>query len=608
MKIRRINLSARLHTNETYESYFKRRVAAVVSNYCEQQADECMATTLRLRKENIVLLKIKPNNLQSTTISFVVTKSQRRSTLSTTTILDSTKVKYVLSAQLAALSRILGGVRIEHVEMAIMEKHRRNSDSETLQQDNFGLLLILSIVATFLTITYTIAAVRVCRDCYAKRRAKKNANKLNNVFETPNYGTCTEPKQNEIRRNYEIRSSVQTKIPEGNDRRNSNPGEIAVIDAYQMRRMFQCDPSQLPAEVPQSPQNSNDSLIIYASKPLSEPKLQICDPKSKQTVHHSSEIEKERKNPALSDKINKISQENESVVEVPQKYANMSARNNGTAETSPHYDSNLTMVPDYQPENEFFKQTKELSKSISEQQMATYNQSEIIPEFMTSNLKEQKINEYLETIWNQPAVESKSTWLPNKESQEKPYSLTNLFSESSFGAADPYNEETHLESYQLNQESKHHAKSEVGDLKRPFLMDQLNYRQESESSDYFARDDTPNRFIQKSQTTHEFDNWSSESDDDGDVYHKLSEADEDRETVKSPEFEDLMEDPIISYSEKNLGLNLDMQYFICTNQSEVSNDEPYYKQLEKSPLLSSPTSNRFKSEEFVSSASMDDLK
>lgn len=50
MNIRRVNLSARLHTNETYESYFKRRVAAIVSNYCEQQADECMATTLRLKK------------------------------------------------------------------------------------------------------------------------------------------------------------------------------------------------------------------------------------------------------------------------------------------------------------------------------------------------------------------------------------------------------------------------------------------------------------------------------------------------------------------------------------------------------------------------------
>lgn len=79
------------------------------------------------------------------------------------TILDSTKVKYVLAAQLAALSRILGGVRIEQVEMAIMEKYRDSNGGEIIQRDNFGLLLILSIVATFLTITYTIAAVRVCR-------------------------------------------------------------------------------------------------------------------------------------------------------------------------------------------------------------------------------------------------------------------------------------------------------------------------------------------------------------------------------------------------------------------------------------------------------------
>lgn len=61
MKIRHVNLSARLHTNETYESYFKRRIATVVSNYCEHQADECMATTLRLHKviRTFVPLSIK---------------------------------------------------------------------------------------------------------------------------------------------------------------------------------------------------------------------------------------------------------------------------------------------------------------------------------------------------------------------------------------------------------------------------------------------------------------------------------------------------------------------------------------------------------------------
>lgn len=79
------------------------------------------------------------------------------------TILDPTRVKYVLSKQLAALSRILGGVRIEHVDVVTMEKYRDNNNRETTKRDNFGLLLILSTASTFLIITYTIAAVRVCR-------------------------------------------------------------------------------------------------------------------------------------------------------------------------------------------------------------------------------------------------------------------------------------------------------------------------------------------------------------------------------------------------------------------------------------------------------------
>ncbi|VDN40642.1 unnamed protein product [Gongylonema pulchrum] len=158
MTIRRVNLSARLHTNETYESYFKRRIAAVVSNYCEHQADECMATTLRLKKENIVLLNVNVNDDQSTTVGFVVTKSQRRSMLGDQTIMDSTKVKYILSAQLASLSRVLGGVRIERVETAMLRREGIGAS-----RDNTRLIIILSIVAIFLSVTYIIAAVRVCR-------------------------------------------------------------------------------------------------------------------------------------------------------------------------------------------------------------------------------------------------------------------------------------------------------------------------------------------------------------------------------------------------------------------------------------------------------------
>uniref|UniRef100_A0A8R1Y1Z0 Uncharacterized protein n=1 Tax=Onchocerca volvulus TaxID=6282 RepID=A0A8R1Y1Z0_ONCVO len=627
MNIRRINLSARLHTNETYESYFKRRIAAVVSNYCEQQADECMATTLRLKKENVVLLSIKPNSLQSTTISFVITKSQRRSTLNTMTILDSTKVKYILSAQLAALSRILGGLRIEQVDIAIMKKYRNTDGTESTQPDNLGLLIILSITAAFLTITYTIAAIRVCRSCYAKRQAKMKSNKLNKTSDTPNYGTCM---QNEMHKNCEILNTVKTVIPKRNDANNLYSGETVVMDEHQMRRMFQCDPSQLPAEeiTPLSP-ISNNLFVMYAPKSPRKSKPQIYDPRSKYIVKQSRKIKTENKNSSLPHKTNKIFQKTKNTVEVPQKYINMLAKNEQTVGEFSHFDSNSTTCF-CQSENEIFEpQSKELPVSIWNQPMAeelpqpAHNQPETIPEFIDLNLKKPTIDEQLETTWNQPAIENESTWLSNKEPRGKSYSLTSSFSESSFDVANHYNEEAiNFELYHSNQGNKYNIRTEIADL-RKVSPDQSNHFQEPEYSNSFAKDDKHTHFFQKSRTTHQFYDWSSESDDDeGDVYHKLSEAEEERETERNielvnmnyaEEVEDFREDSKTSENEKNFGLNSDIQSFTYEKQFKVSTDEPHYEQLQESPLLPNSlnlnsTSNEFIPEEFVSFTSMEDLK
>ena len=37
-------------TNETYESFFKRQIASTVSNFCEQQANDCRGALLRVEK------------------------------------------------------------------------------------------------------------------------------------------------------------------------------------------------------------------------------------------------------------------------------------------------------------------------------------------------------------------------------------------------------------------------------------------------------------------------------------------------------------------------------------------------------------------------------
>lgn len=182
MTLRHVNLSARLHTNETYESYFKRRIAHIVSTYCEQQINECPGTTLRLDKvpsnshyssrgafvddderlltqENVIVLSVHTNtSANTTTIGFVITKAKHVGSLNELMVVDALKVKYILSAQLAPLSRVLGGIRIDRIDVVPM---RRIPDVQ--QADNTKLLILLTATGSFLLVTYIIATIKVCR-------------------------------------------------------------------------------------------------------------------------------------------------------------------------------------------------------------------------------------------------------------------------------------------------------------------------------------------------------------------------------------------------------------------------------------------------------------
>lgn len=109
-------------------------------------------------EENVVLLDVSTDDDGSTIISFAITKSQRPGLLSTGRTMDPVKIHYILSAQLDLLSRVLGGVRVERVEANVLEKTNKHEDS-----DNTTLLIIAGIIALFLIVTYTIAAIRVCR-------------------------------------------------------------------------------------------------------------------------------------------------------------------------------------------------------------------------------------------------------------------------------------------------------------------------------------------------------------------------------------------------------------------------------------------------------------
>lgn len=141
MRLRHVNLEAHLHTNEKYETYFKRRIANIVSSYCEHQADECPGTTLRLTQtssdasqsdddnngddksvlyaaddeseplltqNNVVLLRVEREPVNVTRILFAITKSENVGSLNEQMIIDPVKVKYILGSQAGPLARILG--------------------------------------------------------------------------------------------------------------------------------------------------------------------------------------------------------------------------------------------------------------------------------------------------------------------------------------------------------------------------------------------------------------------------------------------------------------------------------------------------------------------
>ncbi|KHN79627.1 hypothetical protein Tcan_10727 [Toxocara canis] len=271
MTLRHVNVSARLHTNEPYESYFKRRIAHIVSTYCEQQANECRGTTLRLDKvqpsshshhpslhshdeplltqENVIVLSVHMNaTANTTTIGFVVTKANNVGSLNELMVVDAFKVKSILSAQLAPLSRVLGGIRIERVEVVPM---RRTPDVQ--QTDNTKLLIVLAITGLFLLVTYTIATIKVCRECHERKRTKKNEATPAGNHNLPDYGSCgpagSKRTDDDVkrRRSNKDGSEPQAKVI-GVQENRSEPPQHNVIDERRFHLLFQCDPSQLPDE------------------------------------------------------------------------------------------------------------------------------------------------------------------------------------------------------------------------------------------------------------------------------------------------------------------------------------------------------------------------
>lgn len=337
-------------------------------------------------------------------------------------------------------------------------------------------------------------------------------------------------------------------LSEGNDTDSSSPGEIAIMDAYQMKRMFQCDPSQLPAEgVMPFPQTSNDSFVMFAPKCFRE--SQSKSPRSKNIIHQLNNMKDEKKDSPISHNIDK------NIVEVPQK--RKTTKNELSVEEYSNYESNSINFF-YESEYGSFSQlTKKLPISVSkhidqESLQPTDSQSETLPDLMNSDLEESIISEQQEATWNQPPVRNASNWLLNTEPRDKSRTEKSSFPKSPFDVANHYNRsKINLELYQLSCKTKH-TKIEIPESERVSQTGRSSQFQEPETLNCFLKNEK-SRFIQKSRTIHQFDDWSSESDGEGDIYYKLSEVEEEKE-IKSPGFKTFIEDPTISPNEKNSGI------------------------------------------------------
>lgn len=191
--MRNINLNAYLYTNESYQQYFRRRIANILSKYCEHQANECPGTIVdikhkqkiaNLRKqkinkinkkinlnnqliiddeeepafttENVVILKVTFDERNRVNVYFVVTKNSDVILLNKQVTMEPNKIKYIMAAQIGPLSRILGGIRIEQIKLVEMRKMQLSYSNKTL-------IIIVSIIGISFILCCLIALIKLMR-------------------------------------------------------------------------------------------------------------------------------------------------------------------------------------------------------------------------------------------------------------------------------------------------------------------------------------------------------------------------------------------------------------------------------------------------------------
>lgn len=107
-------------------------------------------------QNNVIILRVNYLSRQRTEILIVVSKESMPKKLSESTLIDSKKVKNILGAQLAPLSRILGGVQIEKLRLVDIDRRKATGQNSKL----FNLIVV---VAISVGICYVIACTKICR-------------------------------------------------------------------------------------------------------------------------------------------------------------------------------------------------------------------------------------------------------------------------------------------------------------------------------------------------------------------------------------------------------------------------------------------------------------
>ncbi|GMR42181.1 hypothetical protein PMAYCL1PPCAC_12376, partial [Pristionchus mayeri] len=264
IRVRHVNLdAAKGHNGEKYERFFKKRIATIVSAYCERKTNECPGVALVLNPDNVILLRTLKEPLNITRILFNVVKSgtlAKGAILNEDTILDPVKVKYILGSQPGPLARILGGVRVESVRVNEVHGGTREEQmgGEKKEKDNTQLIVIIIVVATFFIICYIIGIYKLIRDC-KKRKQKKATESTQMVQKEPevkstNYGSIVthQPNGSTVVSVTEQRTVSSPLMGHCYTRPSSSLDASTLprprLSDRQALLMFGCDPSQLPKE------------------------------------------------------------------------------------------------------------------------------------------------------------------------------------------------------------------------------------------------------------------------------------------------------------------------------------------------------------------------